>query len=299
MFTKFVSKSPNAKLPPVVIIFGWVGANMKHVSKYAEMLTDAGVEHVWATIAPRSSVFWFHRRDMPALAAHTLAKLQTEAPGKPAVIYCFSNGGAMVYQYLWRQLSEDEGSAREGRAVAGGRGTDHNEASESSALRGTAGRKYPDVRIAGSMFDSAPADLSVHTGARAIVDSVPSAWQRQVGYWLAVFALPLMVACFFPGGLRAHDFYVRNLLADTLPAPQLFLYSETDSITSSTFLRGFIQQRRQTHALGGQAVHELYIAKEQGHSPHVGHMRSHPSKYRDAVREFLEGAQAQCLVPRP
>lgn len=258
--------APREPVPDVVVLFGWVGASMRHVAKYAELLLDLGVPEVWAAIASRGDVFLRNRVALPRLAEAALLKLETEAPHKAAAVFCFSNGGAMVYQYLWAALAAD-----------------------ASAPAGTP-RRFPRVRLVGAAFDSAPAALTVRSGSHALADSIASPWRRALVWWTAyVFVLPLLALLFFPGGNRP---YFDALLADTLPHPQLFIYSETDTTTDARALDGFVAERRRRHPRGEAAVRALFIPAREGPSPHVGHLRAHPQAYTAAVRGFLADAMA-------
>ena len=271
IFTKFV-RDPSlhrdresVELPQVVVIYGWVGSSMKYVRKYADLLLEIGVDEVWCTIASRSEVFLRNAAALPAIAKKTLAELQAHAAGKHAAVMSFSNGGAMVYGYLWKQIASDMALPK-------------------------AQRRYPDVHMVASIFDSAPAYLSMHTGSRAMADSLPSRWQRILVYILSRLLLPILVLTFYPGGLNASTVYFESLLSDTLALPQLYIYSETDTTTDHQKLSDFIAARKRRHPNGADAVRSLYVPAADGPSPHCGHYRAHPQRYRSELRDFLRRA---------
>lgn len=247
---------------PVALLLGWLGAKDRGLQKYAELYHTLGCETVLRYTAPATDVF-LRRSALRDTAERALQTLSTDYPGRPAVLVSFSNGGAFVHEQLAELLRED-------------------------ALRPASERKYSKARIAATVFDSAPAALTLAAGTRALTGSIKHPLLRQAAfvccYALMGAAIPLIWDSNRPQA------YFAALLRDPLRVPSMYIYSDSDEITDAAALARFVQERRAVLASEGAAVRvpvrELRIGAGV-RSPHVSHFLTQPEAYREALQRFL------------
>ena len=293
-----VDGSAEARSGVVVVLFGWVGSTPKLVGKYAaEVVASPDVHRVYHTTAPTWDVF-VNPRGLRKLARSSLDLLAHSHSGMPAVLMSMSNGGAFVHRHILRLLAED-------------------------ARLPAASRRYGQVVIAGTVFDSAPAYITFASGSRALTEGIKSPLARRLAYWLARLVLPLLLVLVF--GLNAGEEYWGELTADPLPCPSLYIYSAHDTLTDAARLDELVAARRARRAAaagagagvaaagtgagagavavanagaaagagaGPEGVRVLFIAASEQPSPHVAHLLRHPEPYRRALHGLLATAAA-------
>lgn len=218
------SASPGAATPAehICVTLGWVGAQDRHLSKYAALMHELGVRDVARATLPTSDAFLFPSARR-AMAADVLAMLQGQA--LPAYLYYFSNGGAFMHEPLLELLAEDR-------------------------RREPAQRRYAGVRISGAIFDSAPAFVTPRSAALALSSTLQSALAQKLVFTVA--------HAFFGASNRLHDSsrFFDSLATCTLPT--LYIYSQTDVITDSERVTALADQR----AARGCRISRLYFPKE-------------------------------------
>ncbi len=187
--------------------------------------------------------------------------LQSKHPNEGALLMYFSNGGAFVHELLLQVLAED-------------------------AARHPRERLYPDVKIAATAFDSTPTWLSLRSASLAVSEGIRNPILRAVAF--ALMWISMIVYVPFVSGINRPRVYFDNMARDHLACPSLYIYSSTDRITDMQKLADLIERRRKSHVGGPDAILELLLHD----SPHVGHIRKHPEKYRDALAKLLTVAAA-------
>ncbi len=249
----------------MAVIFGWVGSNDKLTGKYSQFLHETmGIGHVYRTTAPTVDAFVRHGR-LTGLAEGALELLQQHHKDKPAYLLYFSNGGAFVHEKLLQSLQAGNG------------------------------KRWPNVSLRGTVFDSAPAHLTVRSASRALTEGIKSPLARKAAYAVTY----LLFAIFYtPFMLRRPAVFFANMRNDPLPIPSLYIFSATDTITEEAPLRDLVMQRRATHPLGEQGIHMLDIKASEGPSPHVTHLLKHRQRYTEACELFLQACAANHLQAR-
>lgn len=247
----------------MVVLYGYVGSSPRVLEKYVQALCETGKTRlVYHTTAPTLDVFC-RPGNMRRLAEASLNLLSERHAGEPVVIMAMSNGGAFVYANILRLLSEDGARPRDRR-------------------------RYSNLVISGVVFDSAPAYMTVDSGALAVSAGIKNSWARTIAYWIAYCLLPVMLVVLI-GSDGPRRFYAL-LAADPLPAPVLYIYSAHDKLTDVGQLDALIEQRRARHPQGPGAVRTLRIGELEALSPHVAHLIKHPERYRAAILELLDVA---------
>eukprot|EP00741_Cyanophora_paradoxa_P018824 tig00021098_g18172.t1 len=199
---------------PFVHLFGWFGASMRNLSKYAAWYQERGFECSFS-IAPPLAVVWPSRRLMREYAASVLRALSEElyVKGRPLVFHCLSNGGTFVYEQILELT-------RPGQPF------------ESLA-----------PRIAAIVFDCAPCDLLLSTMGRAMV---AGAGLNPVPYLVAAAGLAVLAADLFLNGRREQ--YLRNLRSAPAGRRELYLVSDQDEFCNCDVVEALVVERRERGA---------------------------------------------------
>jgi hypothetical protein len=236
-------------------VFGWVGANDKHVQKYASLLHALGVPHVQRTTAPIFAAFFAPAR-LARLAEEWLVSLTAPGlAGRPGVVLLLSNGGAFVYAEAVKLKAADAALPPQQQRFAG-------------------------VRLRAAVFDSAPARVTAFSGSRAITGSIRSPVLRAVAQWVALAAFSALSAL---SGAEARNKAMWDALtADGgLCARHGYVYARRgDMITDAVWVSQLVQARE---ALGNETR-----AWGLESSPHCGHLLKEPTQYAAFVEEMLK-----------
>ena len=247
---------------PVVVLFGWVGSSPRLLAKYASAFlagapgSAASARRVYSTTARTLDVF-VRPAGLRALAREALELLAQRHAGEPAGLAYMSNGGAFVHLHVLEELR---------------------------------GARFGAVRVAGTVFDSAPAYLSQDSMARAPTAAIRSAPLRVAAYLALRILLPVVLPLVH--GLGVAQRFFAGFAADPLPCPALYIFSAHDAITDCARLDALVAQRRAAHPLGARGIRTLRIAADEPASAHVAHLMRHPERYRSALADLLREASA-------
>lgn len=170
----------------------------------------------------------------------------------PLFIHCFSNGGASIYCNMLQLIQTKP--------------------------------KYSNVKFAGVIFDSAPAEHKIPIAMRALSASLP--YHPIINKIIAVFfGLYLMILNIFSlisqsfGARRRQIITFDAVMSDPNRCPQLFLYSKGDKITRYEGIDQVVAERR------GLGVNVQSVCWEN--SNHIQHLRKHREAYIMTCLNFL------------
>ena len=136
------------------------------------------------------------------------------------------------------------------------------------------------VRIAGTVFDSCPAYLTLLSGARALTEGIKWWPLRWAGFFVAFTVVCPILGLLFFGRKRPAEYW-KNLIEDVEPCPTTYIYSDADRLTDVVRLEELIAGRRATsHATSIAAVNLQTSA-------HVSHLLHDAARYRSAVLALL------------
>jgi hypothetical protein len=241
-------------------IWGYVGAQDRHLQKYAQTLHALHVPLVLRRTAPTLSAF-LAPAHLRALAEEWLLTLQREAPGRPGIAWLLSNGGAFVYQHALALLRAD-------------------------AALPPPSQRFPGVSFAALALDSAPVFVDARSSGTALSTA------------LGLRQRPLLRACThaavralfsFNNTERTNTEFFAALALDVggLPGrapPRLLLAcSADDAITDLARVQAFAAQC----AAAGRAV-ELWTVPSP--SPHCTHLLTHRQEYQARLGALLAAA---------
>jgi hypothetical protein len=260
-----VTDDNKAQPRAVVLLLGWWGARIKHLTKYAELYKSRKCLTVQA-IAVDMAVLTHNNRlldECALIAASETAKILRELGNDtvPVIIHSFSNGGAYVVERLEVLIQE----ARDGKK--------HGESNEDLILVGE--------RLQGQIFDSAPAYPTASSAIKAMSSVFSNSLLRAL-----LSILVTLHACYdyalhnyfgYPDGRKDFFKYMAN---SRICLKQAYIYSAADEITDVVKLEELIAAR--------QKISDVQICKFDD-SFHVQHLRKHVAVYHEFVDSFLKG----------
>jgi hypothetical protein len=243
----------------IVLLFGWLGAQLRHVNKYAQIYTQKGCSVVTGVADSVSTM----RNDTNTLnefaleAATEAAKLMRSSGNTdtPVIVHVFSNGGAFVLERLECLMQ----SAIPGSDVA---------------IVGNG------IRLGGQVFDSAPGYLHLRAGLKAVGTAAPNfliRWIIQL-YFLLYIVCGVLLSLVLGRSTRPIQFW-NHMKDSTVARRQVYIYSTADELTDPVTLRELIEYRCKK----GIEVQSLEFTETH----HVEHFRSHPKEYVEAIDVLL------------
>ena len=240
---------------PIVSIAGWLGAQDRHLAKYAETFNSLGAAVIHSTM-PTADVFspfdsGRHRHAVAALEA--AESLRTRDGGYRRMYWVFfSNGGAWVWIAMQSQLAQGCAFEAHGRALAG------------------------------VAFDSAPAYMHLLTGGRALTEGMKEP-ARSLAFALFVIFAGMWHIVATLTGTSSWTPWVRfwPLLKEArTPPKEVYVFCEDDHLCDAHKLRELIAIRK---ARPGADVSVTYFKS----SKHVGHLRQHQHEYLQTMVALL------------
>ncbi|KAL2301814.1 hypothetical protein Nmel_011213 [Mimus melanotis] len=168
---------------------------------------------------------------------------------RPILFHVFSNGGAMLYRYIMEVLHTH--------------------------------KSFKNLRVAGTIFDSAPGRRNLRGGLRAL-ETVLASMNMLLKYFLLfTFASTAVVLriLLYPLTRSIHESHYDALLKAPSRWPELYLYSQADLIIKASEVQLMADARQQL----GVPVKAVDFSD----SPHVSHMRVYPTYYCNLCMTFL------------
>eukprot|EP00249_Psilotum_nudum_P005664 c19099_g2_i1 orf=81-1730(+) len=270
-----------------VVLLGWLGAQQKHLRKYADWYTSRGI-HAVTFVVPMKDFLSFkpgdkaeRHIDMLTLELTKWLKNEVEEGGEKYIIFhTFSNTGWLTYgAILERLLPQGDGLLDKIKGC----------------VVDSAPAAKPDPQVWASGFSAAllkKRSIATHCTAKA--DAGPEGKSiLPRGPDLTETAIHAMLEKFFRVFLRLP--YVDRRLADITsilskqqpPCPQLYIYSTADTVIPVELVESFIGEQKKA----GRTVRACDFQL----SPHVDHFRTFPDLYSDQLNRFLR----QCIPEWP
>lgn len=234
---------------PVVVLLGWAGCQDKYLAKYSAIYEEKSCITLRYT-APVDCLF-LRRDKMPYIGKRLVQVLLDKSLGEhPIFFHIFSNGGAFLYEYV-------------------------------SVAMQQAGSPF---QVKGVIFDSAPGErrvLSLYRAISAIIGGHPLTnipMSFVITFFLSVIWI---VEIFIQSSLRKGKMMasLASLAEEPYSCPQLFLYSNTDTLISSADVEKFATRRAER----GVKV-EMVLFTD---SPHVKHFTTYRDVYVNTVCNFV------------
>ena len=269
----------------IIIIFGWYGSKLRQLNRYSDIFTQRGY-HVVRTIMPSKDVLGFDKWQMNYTDQLINNVLKHYNRSKINIIpFCFSNGGALVYDKLLRKIKNNNNT---------------------------------NYLIKGAIIDSAPGTICFSKGYLAFKATKPPIWLNILAhlfiasslmlfpcflfkFWRLIFLKYLETKNSFSDGIsllltlsvtfiihvivlriqkEQNNKYWNSLRYNTLSHPELYLYSKTDNLCEANNITQLIETRR---SLGCEVKGVLFE-----NSGHVRHLMDYTAEYIDSIQTFLK-----------
>jgi hypothetical protein len=284
------SSSPKA----VVIMFGWLGSNLKHVRKYASLYVQRDCTVIMSCpFSPLPILFQLEgpmRHQALASVKEAARVLRNAVPNcdvviaenndqSPAVlVHYFSNGGAFVAQALERLISDAKSeSSSFSKKLRADDVQDILLVSKCLATRGF------------EVVDSAPAYITIPSAQHAIDAAIPNVLIRfliksalLLSYLIHGFIVSLQ------GRIDPPQEFWNRMISSELCSRQAFIYSSCDKVTDAAKVEELIEKRR------ARGVDITVTKFDQ--SQHVMHLRHYPNEYQEIVEKVLEQVMAMSVL---
>ncbi|NXC39619.1 TM53B protein, partial [Penelope pileata] len=237
---------------PVVVLLGWAGCRDKHLAKYSAIYSREGCTVIRYT-APWRMIFFsesFGIRSLRTPARRLLELLfDYSVENRPVLFHIFSNGGVMLYRYILEALHTQQ--------------------------------PFKNVRVVGTVFDSAPGRRNLRGSLRALA-TVLASTNVLLRYFLVftfATAVVLLRILMYPLTRFVHETHYDALLKAPSRWPELYLYSQADAIIDASDVRHMADARQKL----GVSVKAVDFTD----SAHVSHLRVYPTYYSNLCTTFL------------
>ncbi|KYQ94219.1 putative transmembrane protein [Tieghemostelium lacteum] len=185
---------------PVCWLYGWMGSNPKHVSKYVELWNNKGY-NVYSYCPKSYEVFfqpsltWKTNSMLDQISCH----LSSNPECKTIIFHCFSNGGGFFYSNLMQKINTMEEY------------------------------KHLHSYIKGAVLDSLPT-IDPVSGFKAM--KVASG---ALAFYFALLFAPLFMLLWTPVMIR----YRKNLTLSSSRFPHLLIYSKIDLLVTENQVQNY------------------------------------------------------------
>ena len=239
---------PNTEATPkrtIAVTVGPTSTPLKVVNKYSHLYTNLGIPCL--CVAPRVIHVW-SSKVAKSVVNNLLKVLDTNLSGQYSLILHLLSGATTV---LLPTLSEEH-------------------ASRSPLLQ----TKFPPACV---VFDSSPVDFTYENTVASTKHMHNIGGFNWLIYWM-VYSVGIVTEKLI--GTRKRYELRQSLDSTLLDIPQLFLYSEADTVSLSPYVEGIIAEQRSK----GRNV-TSFRWKD---SLHVRHLVTHPEEYKEQVTAFLK-----------
>ena len=275
---------------PLVVIVGWLGCQPRQLKRYERLYKQLGFSVICHIPTPTMVVLctlpqhpptvpqaWPYQQSisvkslstMEQLAWKLLADLHSLSRYPMIVFHVFSNGGCFLWEKISRilQLDNDNNPCT----------TPLPAQDRLQALR---------QRIMGVVMDSCPGS-ELHRLPEALQFC---SWKDRAHVYVTTHYPFFRQASTQQQISRRVEEYMDRIRSDPWVLPQLFLFSEDDSLAGpANILKEIVAQRQQL--IGSSHVQE----KSWKTSSHCAHLYHHPESYQKALSSFLDYCTLQSL----
>lgn len=289
--------SSSAEIQAIIILFGWIGANPKHLQKYAESYSNHS-DYKCVTICDTASPTTIIMRNEQALTSLVMNSVQkaagiirkvekerniTDSCDKkvevPVILHYFSNGGAFVAEHLDQMIKEAKKSTHiVDSAITTSQQSTISE-NDANDLITVSNRLQNGFEV----LDSSPSYLDLHDTGRfyKVLDkSIPLLPIRVLSKGLLFLTIHFMILWSHVAQKeRVDKLFWKNMIESELCPRQLFVYSTKDELTDSKKVDELIELRKKRGI-------ELTAVKFED-SDHVLHMKEHPKEYNEKIINYV------------
>ncbi|CAE6436380.1 unnamed protein product [Rhizoctonia solani] len=262
------------KDPRVVLLFGWMGAQLPHLYKYTEQYNRLYPSATLIIVRAHANYFWRNETARKAAVLPVIKLLRdagihenTTAETSGLLVHTFSNGGALNETTLARTIAD--------------------------TLRSTT--DIPAIPAQALIYDSLPGVLNIRVTLLAFTAAIRSPAFRTIAKSLLGILYVLGATW---GYLESIVFGQKEDLVTKLKRelnepkllpqhiPRTYIYSDVDELIPAESVEGHAKKARDLIGGGADVVN---LVKFQG-SPHVAHARKDPRRYWDTIVRTWEAS---------
>ncbi|KAJ3725695.1 hypothetical protein DFJ43DRAFT_1041491 [Lentinula guzmanii] len=271
-----------SKTPNIILVFGWMGANLPHIFKYTKVYQEMYPDATQIIVQSRPQFFWSSNRTRmnnlvpvaEVLEAHgcsgtKLGVAPTSEIDPPRIlVHSFSNGGGIQMYTLGKLLRARSKS--------------------SSDFRGH------KPRMSAMIIDSCPGNATLRGALRAFTASLPKNSPLRIP--LIIFIILIYSFNSFKhrifGVQPIFERLKRGLLRQgpeggilpwmTEKTPRMYVCSKKDELVPFEEIEEHVKEAK---GRGLNASIEIY-----DDTPHVAHARKYPERYWGAVKDLWAAA---------
>ncbi|KAG9016583.1 hypothetical protein FRB90_002917 [Tulasnella sp. 427] len=236
--------------PELILIFGWMGAQLQHIHKYTETYHKLypGATQIIVRNYPD---WWWTREELSIQSLLPVAKIVNEEYNpQRTLVHAFSNGGVLALVNV------------------------------TDGLHRLSGKPSLPLPARSVIFDSCPGDSNFLGGAKAFTGHIKNSIIRTAASALAVSSMTLFWLFLTATGVEDPFVTMRKRLLDPtfLPetASRTYIYSKTDELVPAQVVE---QHAQESKKLGMDVVLEAYE-----NTPHVNHLKQNPDRYWAIVK---------------
>lgn len=294
---------------PLVIIVGWLGCHPKQLRRYKQMYSKMGFacyEVIPSPSTVANATFeqkslsvpraWPYFQTLPSSSKHfammeTLAwnvLAEIDALNHPMVLFhVFSNAGC----FFWEKVNEILRLA----IIINTENNTNNSYDQSNVSSNKLSKPIEQrlqllrYRIVGTIFDSCPGS-QLHRLPEALRYCT---WQQ---YARVMFFNMKYIFFDWPAVQKEVQNrsrqYMTYLMDDKWDLPQLYLYSENDTLAPHESIKEIVEGRQRLYG------HERIFQRLWKESSHCAHFFHHPEQYQEAVQSFVNVCISYSLSQR-
>lgn len=278
MFT-IVSPKLLGDTKTVVLMYGWLGAEDKHLKKYANMYVDLDCTVVYGTTKV-TNIMMRNEKGLRTFAMESVKKAakiirdmekadENNRSTIPVVLHYFSNGGAFVADRLQRMIRATKDES--GRSPRGG-----NDGGDLKDLMFIAHRLQNGFEV----LDSAPAYLYKQIFFLALESALPNLVVRLLAKMCLRCILLWKNILILSGKPSDREEFWDGVTHSDICRRQLYLYSERDKLTDYKMVENLIEERKKM----GIEI----LAHKFEDSEHVLHFRGYPEEYKALIAKVVD-----------
>ncbi|KAJ1310803.1 hypothetical protein OPQ81_009323 [Rhizoctonia solani] len=243
------------KTPTLILIFGWMGAQLPHLYKYTEQYNILYPSATQIIVRAHANYFWGSEVARRAAVSPVIKLLRdagihenTTAETSGLLVHTFSNGGALNETALARTIAD--------------------------TLPPTT--NIPAIPAQAIVYDSLPGVLNIRVTVLAFTAAIRSPVFRAI----AKFILGILYIM----GAAWRELNEPKLLPQHIP--RTYIYSDIDELIPPESVERHAKKAKEL--IGGDEG-AIKLVKFQG-SPHVAHVRTDPRRYWDTVVQTWEAS---------
>ncbi|XP_077244337.1 alpha/beta-Hydrolases superfamily protein [Tasmannia lanceolata] len=258
-----------------VVLLGWLGAEQKHLKRYAALYNSRGIRSVSFVVPVKDALARRVEKRIEDLSLDLISWLsEKEKDGRERglIFHTFSNTGWLSYGAVLGNLQQ-RGYFFEnikGCVIDSGGDPEINPQVWAAGFAAALLKKRSSLTYEGDAFDEEKNKLQVQDDKLPLLETV----------FLSILEKFFSILLKLPDVNRTLSKVISTLSDNQPPCPQLYLYSTADNVIPVSSVEFFIQEQKKS----GRNVWTYNF----GSSPHVDHLRTFPVIYSAEIHKFLE-----------